>query len=84
MKRMPYSKPFNDWEVGNRRQLQGALRDCLFKGKYPTTSSSMWALKFDRDSWRYGRRLNRLSVGLIRAFGAKHFFRGCYLGAEND
>lgn len=42
--------------------------------------------------WRYSRELartartkpSRSTIGVIRAFGCKHFFAGCYSGAEFD
>lgn len=78
------------WGTGQRKTVQQALtvQQAFVLGirrePYPQSASRMEFLKFDKMIWQAGRKPNRIVVGTIRAMGAQHFFRGCYLGAEND
>ncbi len=81
---MKYTKPSNDWGVGRR---QSVMKTCAFymKPEYrPKKTTSMEDLKWYRDMFRFSLKAHRNAVGVIRAMGAQHFFRGCYLGAEDD
>lgn len=50
----------------------------------PINSNNMEFYRYERMMWRSGVKPNRLAVGVIRAMGAKYFFNGCHIGAEND
>lgn len=82
--RFKYTPPISNWAPGKRRTVQQAMRWGVQREPYPQTAHSLSDLRYDRQVWRLGRKPRRLAVGFIRAFGATHFFNGCYPGAEND
>lgn len=73
-------------QVKSRRQTpQQAFRWAVERYAYPTSSDSVKGLRFERSVWRHHeKKLKRDSVGFVRCMGAPNFFRGCYVGAEND
>ena len=47
--------------------------------------TSVYAYKYELELERLSGKSNRrIPIGFIRAFGHKHYFAGCYAGAEND
>ena len=82
--RFKYTKPHNEWAVGARQQLR-RVSAFYFKPEYPPrVTESMNDLRWYRDCRKFNKKQSRLAVGTLRAMGVKNFFRGCYLGAEND
>jgi hypothetical protein len=73
------------WGVGSRQTLQQVFAWGLSQYPYPIKSHSVAYLRYERAVWTHSRKhLKRDIVGSLRCMGAKHFFKGCYLGAEND
>ena len=77
-RRFTYTKAGEIWTT------QQAFCSGIKREPYPTHADNLAFLKYDRAIWRVGRKPNRITVGTIRAMGAKNFFRGAYHGAEND
>ena len=75
---------FRSWGINQRQTTRQMFVWATKREPYPTHADSMEFLRYDKMIWRAGRKPNRIAVGTIRAMGARHFFRGCYLGAEND
>ena len=73
-----------EWGTGRRQTASRIFQWGIKREPYPTHAGSLAFLKYDRAIWRVGRKPNRIAVGTLRAMGVKNFFRGCYLGAEND
>lgn len=73
-----------EWGTGRRQTVQRMFQWGTRREPYPTHAGSLEFLKYDKMIWRVGRKPNRIVVGTIRAMGAQHFFRGCYLGAEDE
>lgn len=80
---MKYTAPINPWGTGQRRTLQAAFRHWMKPYKPNTRCVSMADWRYERQLESYGGQ-HRSAVGMIRAYGATNFFRGCYPGAEND
>ena len=85
---MKYTPMISDWAKGRRKTVQQALQDWMKPCVMATKYKSLESWRYDRDLMRplnsaYCKQ-RRSAVGLVRAFGAPHFFRGCYVGAEND
>lgn len=79
-----YTPPVNRWARGKRMTVQKAFQHWL-KPYEPSKANSLAAYKYERDLRKQSARgQHRDAVGLIRAFGASAFFRGCYINAEND
>ena len=72
------------WGPSQRKTMQWVFERGIKREARPLYSDSVSYLKFERMVWLDGRKPNRITVGSIRAMGAANFFRGCYLGAEND
>jgi hypothetical protein len=73
------------WGVGARQTVQQVFQSAVGKYPYPTKSCDASYLRFERDVWAsHRKRLKRDAVGMVRCMGAKHFFRGAYIGAEDD
>lgn len=72
------------WGANQRKTMQWIFQRGVKRESRPLYSDSVSYLKFERMVWLDGRKSNRITVGSIRAMGATNFFRGCYLGAEND
>lgn len=82
--RFKYTAPINGWASQGRKTIM-ATAAYYFKPEYPPKkTTSMADLRWWRDCQRHNKRQHRNAVGIIRAFGATNFFRGCYLGSEND
>jgi len=73
-----------EWGAGQRKTVQHVFRSSTKREPRPISSDSVAYLRFERSVWKAGRKPRRIATGTIRAMGAQHFFRGCYLGAEND
>jgi len=73
-----------EWGAGQRKTVQHVFRSSTKREPRPISSDSVAYLRFERSVWKAGRKPRRIATGTIRAMGASHFFRGCYLGAEND
>lgn len=79
---MKYTPPTNDWATGRRKTVM-KLAAAYFKREYmPRKTTSMADLRWWRECNKYNT--HRLAVGTLRAMGATAFFRGAYIGAEND
>lgn len=85
---MKYTPPISTWAKGKRITIQRAYQHWL----KPTTMMKRYR---SLEDWNYERelsrplnhkfgKLHRNAVGMVRAFGSPTFFRGCYVGAEND
>ena len=85
---MKYTPPISTWAPGQRITIQRAYQRWL----KPTTMLKKYRSLRD---WRYERelcrplnnnfgKLHRNAVGMVRAFGSPTFFRGAYIGAENE
>ena len=72
------------WGPNQRKTVQWIFRRSVEREPRPVTSDSVSYLHYERRVWVDGRKPNRIAVGCIRAMGAQHFFKGCYIGAEND
>jgi len=73
------------WGAGCRQTPQQAFQWAIETYRYPTKSSSVSDLRFERSVWlSHRKRLKRDAVGTVRCMGAQNFFKGCYKGAEND
>ena len=72
------------WGPNQRKTVQWIFRRSVEREPRPVTSDSVSYLHYERRVWADGRKPNRIAVGCIRAMGATHFFKGCYIGAEND
>lgn len=72
------------WGPNQRKTVQWIFRRSVEREPRPATSDSVSYLHYERRVWVDGRKPNRIAVGCIRAMGAQHFFKGCYIGAEND
>lgn len=81
---MRYMPPISKWARGQHTTVQAAFQHWMRPYKKPVRYNGVADMKYERQMARYDRRRNRSTVGLIRAFGAPQFFRGCYPGAEND
>lgn len=82
--RFRYSKPVNDWETGMRMSVMQICSSCMKPEYRPKKTTSMRDLRWYQDTFKYKFKSHRNAVGVIRAMGSKHFFKGCYIGAEND
>jgi hypothetical protein len=85
---MKYTPMISDWAKGRRQTVQVAFQHWLQRGVMEKKYKSMETWRYDRALMRplnseFGKH-HRGAVGLVRAFGAPNFFRGCYVGAEND
>lgn len=72
------------WGPGQRKTVQYIFQWSIKREPRPVTSDSVKYLWYERRVWADGRKPNRIAVGCIRAMGAQHFFKGCYVGAENE
>ena len=84
MRHMKYSKPISNWGVGMRMPVTKICASCMKPEYRPKKTAGMRDLRWYQDTFKYKFKSHRNAVGVIRAMGAPHFFRGCYLGAEND
>lgn len=82
--RFKYTKPVNDWETGRRKPVMQICASYMKPEYRPKKTTSMQDLRWYRDMFKFSLESHRNAVGVIRAMGAKHFFKGCYIGAEND
>ena len=82
--RFKYTKPVNDWETGRRKSVMQICASYMKPEYRPKKTTSMQDLRWYRDMFKFGLKAHRNAVGVIRAMGAKNFFRGAYHGAEND
>lgn len=74
------------WGTGQRKTVQQMFQWGTKYEAPPTHHPyGVKQLRYERNVWRvYRKAIKRDTVGLIRAMGAINFFRGCYIGAEND
>ena len=82
--RFKYSKPINSWDVGMRKPVMQICAQFMKPEYRPKKTTSMQDMKWYGDIFKFNLKAHRNAIGLIRAMGSKHFFKGCYIGAEND
>ena len=82
--RFKYTKPINTWGVGMRKTVMQTCAQFMKPEYRPKKTTSMEDMKWYGDIFKFNLKAHRNAIGLIRAMGVKHFFKGCYIGAEND
>lgn len=75
---------FNPRPQAKRQTPAQAFQWGIKREPRPTKSISVDFYRSEREVWRSCNKPNRFAVGFIRAMGAKYFFNGCHIGAEND
>lgn len=81
-----YTPPVNEWGKGMQRTLQSVFTQYVkpYYKEAPTKVRGVNDRKYEFWLTKQSMRRNRDAVGMIRAFGVPHFFKGCYVGAEDD
>jgi hypothetical protein len=72
------------WGPSQRKTLPQIFQWGIQREPRPLYSNSVSYLRYERMVWLDGRKSHRVTTGMVRAMGATNFFRGCYIGAEND
>ena len=84
MRHFKYTAPINPWGKFQRQTIQSAFQHWLIPHRMPIKCLGTADMKYERAPSKYNARRNRDAVGLVRAFGSPTWFKGCYVGAEND
>ena len=84
MRHFKYTAPINSWGKFQRQTIQSAFQHWLIPHRMPIKCHGTADMKYERALSKYNARRNRDAVGLVRAFGSPTWFKGCYVGAEND
>jgi hypothetical protein len=84
MRHFKYTAPINTWGKFQRQTIQSAFQHWLIPHRMPIKCNGTADMKYERALSKYNARRNRDAVGLVRAFGSPTWFKGCYVGAEND
>ena len=71
------------WAKGARHTVQWVFRQYMQRYT-PSRTRGVADVKYEKWLRKQNRYRNRDTVGMIRAFGAPNFFRGAYIGAENE
>ena len=81
-----YTPKCNKWGKGTQRTLQSVFTSYVkpYPTLEPTKTRGVKDMKYEFWLTKQSKYRNRYAVGMIRAFGVPHFFKGCYVGAEND
>ena len=81
-----YAPPISTWAKGRRVTIQHAFQQWIKPMTMMNRYRSLEDWKYERELCNLAnhKRLHRGAVGMVRAFGSPTFFRGCYVGAEND